>query len=434
MNIIFDVYDPMTLKKNNFTKIMRPRVVDLKCALFGELPENFITEEDQLKGLKSISEFNESQKEDEDDSLKPKPEKQAEVQMVVVSGKPEDEPKKKEFVIDFAELEEETQEVVQVEVNNEHLGESRQRQASANPFLNNDSLLRNMTPPKHALNKSGKSQGSDNLYEVINTGHRFKMSINSSSSGYSKENMTLDLTPDKPATSSIDYLNSSEKVQRHSEFRNSKLCVNNLDFSVNSRPSFLDRNPRPRLSKENGQNWDCLSINTADLINSEGVSVLSDTEKQGFMEEIMEMDLDPENKHLLVELLREKNRKEAELMVSVLKKMPWVFDETLRRRKKELIGRKMERKQQRRMSKNEEEMQAKWNGKREVSTKFAIQLVSLISNLWTLKFENLNWVILGKDFPVKCLSLYREFGMNNLLHSRLTALLKNLLSFLLKES
>jgi hypothetical protein len=65
------------------------------------------------------------------------------------------------------------------------------------------------------------------------------------------------------------------------------------------------------------------------------------------MEEIMEMDLETQNKHLLVELLREKSKEESSLMLSVLRKMPWVFDETLRKRKKELIKRRRERKERR---------------------------------------------------------------------------------------
>ena len=363
MNIIFDVYDPMTLKKNNFTKIMKPRVVDLKCALFGEVPEKFKREEDQIKGLKSISEFNDSQKEEDDeafmkikiDNREVPMENTGDVQMVVVGSQKDEDDKKKQFIIDFTDMGEE-EEVVKIhEVEKDEESEkNREKQKEANPFMENGSLLKNMTPPQIHLNYSGNSSGSNNLYEVINMGNRYKMSINSSSSGYSKENMILNLTPDKPRTSSIDMMNSSDKMNHLSDFKNTKFNINNLDYSVNSRPSFLDRNPKPRLSKDYGQNWDCLSINTNDLINSEGVSVLSDNEKQGLLEEIMDMDLEQEKKYLLIELLRGKSKEEANLMVSALRKMPWVFDETLRKRKKELINRKRDRKERRRRSKGKE--------------------------------------------------------------------------------
>ena len=70
----------------------------------------------------------------------------------------------------------------------------------------------------------------------------------------------------------------------------------------------------------------------------------------------------------------------------------------------------------------------------EAPSKFAMHLLSLLNNLWALKLEKLNWEILANDFLVKSLSLFREYGTNNMLHSKLTGLLKSIFSFLLKES
>ena len=54
--------------------------------------------------------------------------------------------------------------------------------------------------------------------------------------------------------------------------------------------------------------------------------------------------------------------------------------------------------------------------------------------MWSLKLESLNWEILSNDFLIKVLDLFKEYGTNNLLHIKLTSLLKNIFSFLLKES
>ena len=61
-------------------------------------------------------------------------------------------------------------------------------------------------------------------------------------------------------------------------------------------------------------------------------------------------------------------------------------------------------------------------------------MLSLIDNLWCLKLESLNWEILSNDFLTKVIGLFKEYGANNLLHIKLTSLLKNIFSSLLKES
>lgn len=63
-----------------------------------------------------------------------------------------------------------------------------------------------------------------------------------------------------------------------------------------------------------------------------------------------------------------------------------------------------------------------------------IQLVGLLDNLWSLRLPELNWEILSDGFAVKALGLFKEYGENNLLHIRLSSLLKSILAFLLKES
>lgn len=349
MNVIFDVYDPMTLKKNNFTKTMIPRVAHLKCALFGESHKKVFRKGRQAKGLKSISEFNESQKEEEEEvrreEQKGSKSKFAEVQTFVVNNSKEEEGKK--FVINLQDLEKDEEEneeplpEIQVNMAKEESVE-RDRKVS-NPFVDN-----HCTPPSQPLNLSGNSIGSANLYEMINMETRFRTSYKSTSSGYSKDNLVLNLTPDKPKTSSIDAVNFSDKKNFLSDCKAQKTNLGNLEYSVNSRPSFLDRKPpRPRPSKMEDNPWDELSVNTADLINSEAISVMSDNEKQTVLEEILDLDLEHQQKMLLAELLRQKTPKEANMMVNVLRKMPWVFTETLEKKKHELIRRKKERKERR---------------------------------------------------------------------------------------
>ena len=64
MDIVFNPYDPMTLKKNNFTNKVLPRIIHLKNCLFGEkkICENNddVYSKDGSKGLQSISEFSQS--------------------------------------------------------------------------------------------------------------------------------------------------------------------------------------------------------------------------------------------------------------------------------------------------------------------------------------------------------------------------------------
>jgi len=460
-NITFDVYDPVTLKKNHFTKIMIPRITDLKTALFGEVQESArLRQVEQNKALKSISEFNESQKEDDEDffgkikmnkDLQPNYQEMKTFVVKKSSNDKDTETKPKEFVIDFGDLGEshevndgsmdenkDSQGIDTININiTEEIDMTRVKQDSLNPFMQEDKKLEKEIDNK--LGISGGSIGSNNLYEMINSAHKYRMSVKSSSSGYSKENLVLDMTPDKPKRSSIDLLNSSDKKQINSDYKNTKVNPVNLDYSVNSRPSFLDRQPyKYRASKDYDRNWDYLSVNTNDLINSEGVSVLSDNEKQGIMEEIMDLPMSHQDKVLIVELLREKNQEEAQTMLNVLKKMPWVFEETLKRRKNDLIKRKKERKEKRIRNRGND---SAWKrvvqkGKHLIaaSPRFAIQLVSLLDNLWTLNLQNLNWEILSDNFVIKAFSLFKAYGKNNLLHIKLGSLLKNILSFLLKES
>ena len=447
-NITFDVYDPVTLKKNHFTRFMIPRITDLKTALFGEIQESArIRLAEQAKALKSISEFNESQKEEEEDifqkikmnkDLKPN---YQEMKTFVVNKDTEKEggTQQKQFVIDFEDLggndsgqedyEEVPTETVNINITEEI--ENRAKKDSMNPFIEDKG--------DNKFEISEESNESNNLYEMINSAYKYRMSEKTSSSGYSKENLVLDMTPDKPKRSSIDFLHSSDKKQVLSDFKNQKLNPINLNYSINSRPSFLDKKPhKNQLSKDYDKNWDCLSVNTNDLINSEGVSVLSDNEKQGILEEIMDLDMSHEDKVLMVELLREKDYQEAQVMLNVLKKMPWIFKETLKKRKKELIKRKKERKEKRLRHRGSEvaynKVYSKGNQLTVASPRFAIQLISLLDNLWTLKLQNLNWEILSDNFTVKAFSLFKEYGKNNLLHIKLASLLKNILSFLLKES
>ena len=346
MNIIFDVYDPMTLKKDHFVKMMIPLMADIKSALFGEIQEKTrIYRGEGRKGLKSISEFNESQKEEEEEMSKIKLKKDLEVKTFVVQ-KPTDtsdqtKGKQKEFVINFSDFgQSELSKEPEIQITKEDDDKEK-----VNPFTQKDGTF---TPPKINLNFSNNSKDSGNLYEMINQTNTFRMSFQSSSSGYSKENLMLDMTPDKPKTSSIDITNSSDKKNVLSDFKNTKLNLVNFDYSINSRPSFLDRGVnRDKTSKEEMRNWEDLSVNTNDLINSEGVSMMSDNEKQGLLEEVMDLDMDNQQKMLFAELLRQKSQKEADIMLKVLKKMPWVFKETLEKKKQFLIRSKRERKERR---------------------------------------------------------------------------------------
>lgn len=362
-NITFDVYDPVSLKKSHFSKTIVPRVADLKSVLFGQVQASSRARQaEQAKPLKSISEFNESSKEDER-SGKAQVQQEApqvqEMKTFVVqrrgAAQETEVPTPKEFVIGFEDLVEggetsseeppkEESEHVEIQIN-EDIEKAPPR--PANPFwaLQKAEELRLKT---NTLNFSNNSTGSGTLYDQVNQANRFRVSVRSNSSGYSKENLVLDLTPDKPKCSSIDYLNSSGKNQAHSDFKSLKPQLAGLDQSVNSRPSFLDRKPyRYRHSETGDRHWECLSINTTDLLNSEALSEVSDVERQALLEEAADLVADRERKVLLVELLREKPPAEAQLMLSVLRKLPWVFDETLRRRREELLQRKKERKEKR---------------------------------------------------------------------------------------
>ena len=347
MNIIFDVYDPMTLKKDHFVKMMVPLMADIKSALFGEIQEKTrINTEEGAKGLKSISESNESHKEEEEEMSKIKLKKDLEVKTFVVQKPNEtsdNKAKQKEFVINFSDFgQSELSDEPDIKIIQNDEKDKKERH---NPFTQDDGSF---TPPKLNLNFSNNSKDSGNLYEMINQTNTFRMSFQSGSSGYSKENLMLDMTPDKPKTSSIDITNSSDKKNVLSDFKNTKLNVVNFNYSINSRPSFLDRGTnREKTSKEDMRNWEDLSVNTNDLINSEGVSVMSDNEKQGILEEVLVLDLDHQEKMLFAELLRQKSQKEANIMLNVLKKMPWVFKETLKKKKKSLIQSKRERKERR---------------------------------------------------------------------------------------
>lgn len=274
---------------------------------------------------------------------------------VVKSGRPgqdQEGAQQKEFVIDFDEMDKEEtpreyspdlSEPENIEINIcEDIGGSGRRQS--NPFkqVRGADELRLKT---HTLNFSGNSVGSGRPLEPVD---RLRKSERSESSEHSKDNLDLDMTPDKGKRSSIDYLNSSGKKHRLSDFKPQRANALNLDHSINSRPSFLDRKPyKYRNSEAYDRHWECLSFNTNDLINSEALSLVSDKEKQGLLEEVMELQLDQESKILMVELLREKSRQEAEIMLGVLRKMPWMFEDTLRKRRKELLESKRLRKEKR---------------------------------------------------------------------------------------
>ena len=284
--------------------------------------------------------------------------RQDELKTFVVNNTKKDEidTKLKKFEINFEDLDNDeesdenpVQEMYEDSKKSDDLQEKMNfKHKSFNPFTQINNQIDTLTPTKNKLNFSSNSKDSENLYEIINQTNKFKMSVTSSSSGYSKENLILDMTPDKPKTSSIDMRNSSEKKIILSDFKNKKLNVMNLDFSVNSRPSFLDRKPNHmgRLYKEE-RNWDNLSVNTNEMINFEEVSEISDNEKQSILDEILDLDIDHEDKVLFGELIRNKSQKEANDMLIILKKMPWIFKETLEKKKDKLLKQKKDRKERR---------------------------------------------------------------------------------------
>lgn len=446
-NITFDVYDPVGLMKNHFTQTIIPRVSDLKTVLFGEVHESAShRQHGRSKPLKSISEFNESSKEDDNGAkLKTHPEYQEMKTFVVKnsrSGLETENIQLKQFVINFDELEpEETPressrdaselEIDTIEINIcEDIADAQPN--PPNPF-NGDKATEDWRLKTNTLNFSGNSQGSGKVREHEK---RVQALVMSNSSEYSKDNLGLDLTPDKAQKSSIEYLDSSGKKAVLSDFKPQRLNAPNLDQSINSRPSFLDRKPQMyRNSEAYDRHWECLSINTNDLINSEAISLVSDKEKQGLLEEVLELSLDHESKILMVELLREKSQEEAQMMLRVARKMPWVFQDTLRKRRKDLLETKRLRKEKRMLRQRPGPTRTLTKGERnQVSLKFAIQLVGLLNNLWCLRLPDLNWEILTDRFTMKAFSLFRQFGANNLLHIKLSSLLKNILAFLLKES
>ena len=322
MNIVFDAYDPSTLKKNHFTSKMLPRLMGLKACLFGEISSP-MSKEFQFgltKGLKSISESSESNKE-EDIQIK----QVQESATFCVRKEGCEDTKGKQFVINFEDFGEEKEKPI--------------RSQEINVFLEVDPPQLDSPDPYQQEIEEG-----EDIYARINSGLKFKMSIQSGSSGYSKENLILDMTPDKPRKSSIHNINSSEK-KVFSDMKN-KLQVNNLNFSVNSRPSFLDRRTSvkdPCLEKGEDPNWEDLSINTNDLMNTDRLSDFSDKDKQSTLEELKILEGDSEKVLLLKELMREKTLKECELMVQVLKKFPFIYEGLLSRRKKNLLQKRKER-------------------------------------------------------------------------------------------
>lgn len=337
MNIVFDVYDPSTLKKNNFCRQILPKLKMIKRVLFDEnSTSSGETEISEAKlGLECISEFSNSK--DEESGKSGKAVGDSAVRNIEVKGKGQvmktttfrsnagannEGGKLKSFVIDFNISESIEEKAAETKESQEELG-----WGETDPEIEDE-----------------------DLYDLINSTERFRLSVHSSASGYSKENLILDMTPQKPNKSSLNIRDSAEP-QIFSDLKPPKAAGRALNISSHSRPSFLDR--------QNSQNqgvkklWEDLSLNTQDMLISDQDSVMSDGERQSLAEELGDLGLEKEELVLSREILREKSGEEAKMFVETLRKMPELFKGTFVKRKNELLQKRKER-QQRKGEKEEQ--------------------------------------------------------------------------------
>ena len=333
MNIVFDVYDPLTLKKNHFTSKILPRVQRLKGALFGEesLQRNdnphFQMIED--KGLKSISESCESNKEEEDDNLL-NPKGIKEIKTFCIKKQDDDDKNdndnniginQKEFVIDFGDMDMSSPKSVS------DCDPDQMLPHTINPFEQTGEYPLFDNPDSLKLEETQlKEKDKEDYYDLVNRSSKFKMSVVSNSSGYSKENLILNLTPRKPKKSSIHVINSSDK-KVYSEMKNK------LQHSTHSRPSFLDRRTsikdRSTNSRDVGTHWKDLSVNTQDLVDSDRLSLFDSSEKQTIFQSFSDIQMSKEQRMLLKELIRQNTLEKVKLLVVTFKKYSFMMKQTL---------------------------------------------------------------------------------------------------------
>lgn len=338
MNIVFDVYDPSTLKKNNFSRQIFPKLAHIKRVLFNEVAIAATSQESRNAnaGLECISEFSNSKDEEsgksnkgindsqpnpaDKSSEKPEPPKTTTFCSKAAAGETADP---KSFVIDFSRNHAKVEDI-------DHQEKSSDEKM---PWPVTDSDLVALV-----------EEEDEDLYDLINSTHRYRLSVHSAASGYSKENLILDMTPQKPGKSSIHAQNSSDQKMFSDVMP--QVQERALNMSGYSRPSFLDR----QNSHNNGTKpfdcdrlWEDLSLNTQDLMVSQQDSVMSDQEQQTLADELTLLALEKDELVLSREILREKKGEEAKMFVETMKNFPGLFKETFRRRRKELLQRRKER-------------------------------------------------------------------------------------------
>ena len=338
MNIVFDVYDPSTLKKNNFSRQIFPKLAHIKRVLFNEDATAAKSQElrNNKAGLECISEFSNSKDEEsgksnkgindsqanQTDKSNEKPD-HAKTTTFCSKGAGGETANPKSFVIDFSRNHAKVEE-------NEDEEESIDEKMPW-PLIDPDLMTQ-------------VEEDDEDLYDLINSTHRYRLSVHSAASGYSKENLILDMTPQKPGKSSIHAQNSSDQ-KMFSDVR-PQVQERALNMSGYSRPSFLDR----QNSHNNGTKpfdcdrlWEDLSLNTQDLMISQQDSVMSDQEQQTLADDLALLDLEKDELVLSREILREKKGEEAKMFVETMKNFPGLFKATFRRRRKELLQRRKER-------------------------------------------------------------------------------------------
>lgn len=410
MDIVFNAYDPNSLKQNNFTNKILPKLKHLKNCIFGEtniVNTNEVIFSNESKHLKSISEFSQSQSEEQS---------KKEEKKIQTFGNGKD----KVFAIGFDDIKDEQEETSKIV---DKVPDDIKSSSSSDYFT--ECLKNNPFDQTYDINGAYDNicNESEDLYEVINSVKKFGISMHSSSSGYSKENFTLNLTPNKPKKSSIHMLNSSER-KNYSDQKPKPLFNQQLDFSINSRPSFLDR----KLSikgdsnafKEGDRNWDNLSVNTNEIISGNPFIDFQDIQKENLWEEYKNLLTNCSAFELMLfkELIFQKDPQELNVIFEPIKKYPFLIKNVLTCHKKELVEKRMNR-----IRKNSQIYE--WTG--EPSSKTTSKLINLMNSIVEMNLDSINKEIFKDNFFDKVCKFYKKFGCNTFVHISLTTLITNII-------